>query len=85
MNNPEYTAVETANVDSPVQPQPTQTHTTLNVHHEQDGVFSNMAAKPEGSTPGKLYNDIEPPSYNDVTETIPTYGKPYCILMLIYS
>ncbi len=37
-------------------------------------MFGNMAAKPEGVTPGKLYQDIEPPSYNDVTqEQAPPY------------
>ncbi|KAJ3357052.1 hypothetical protein HDU91_005460, partial [Kappamyces sp. JEL0680] len=42
--------------------------------HEIDGVFSNMAVKPTDITAGKIYEEIEPPSYHEaVVDPSPDY------------
>ena len=43
--------------------------------NEHDGVFSNMAVKPTTNiTAGKIYEEIEPPSYHEtVVDPAPDY------------
>ena len=44
--------------------------------NEHDGVFANMAAKPQSSavTGGKIYEELEPPSYHEtVVDPAPDY------------
>ena len=41
---------------------------------EHDGVFSNMAAKPTSLTAGKIYEELEPPSYHEtIVDPSPDY------------
>lgn len=60
----------------------------------RDGVFANMAAKPTTSsslTPGKTYEDIEPPGYTEVTGVVdpsdpaPPYVEETLITSLVES
>ena len=61
--------------------QPSSSRQPVFVPGGRDGVFSNMSAKPEvagpnSQTPGKVYEDIEPPHYSDVVvenESAPPY------------
>ena len=42
--------------------------------NEHDGVFSNMAVKPSDMTTGKIYEELEPPSYHEtVVDPAPDY------------
>lgn len=63
------------------QPRASSSRQPVFVPGGRDGVFSNMSAKPEvadpnSQTPGKIYEDIEPPNYSDVVvenEPAPPY------------